>query len=93
MTQRFLSGILWGKPLSAYRTTRREIAAVLGVILGVGMPLMLGAIWFLAYRLAHVPAQPNETLAGFVGLTGLAMVVTERLLRRVVRRGAKEATG
>ncbi len=87
MAQRFLSGTLWGKPLSAYRTTRREVAVVLGVIFGVGSPLMLGAIWFLAYRLAHVPTQPNETLAGFVGLTVLAMAVTDHLLRRVVRRG------
>lgn len=93
MAQRFLSGTLRGKPLSAYRTTRREMAAVLGVIFGVGSPLMLGAVWFLAYRLAHVPAQPNETLVGFVGLMALALALTDRALRRVMRRGAKEATG
>lgn len=85
MTRRFLSGTLRGKPLSAYRATRREMAAVVGVIFGVGSPLMLRAVWFLAYRLAHVPAQPDETLAGFVGLTVLAMALTDRVLWRVIR--------
>ncbi len=89
MAHKFLNGTLWGKPLSAYRTIRREMAAVLGVILGLGMPLMLGAVWFLAYRLAHVPAQPNETLAGFLGLMGLAMVVTDCVLRHVSRGQAE----
>ena len=84
MAQRFLNGTLWGKPLREYRATRREMAAVLGVILGVGMPLMLGAVWFLAYRLAHAPAQPNETLTGFLGLMALALLVTDRVLRRAL---------
>ena len=84
MAHKFLSGTLWVKPLREYRATRREILSVLGIILGVGVPLSLGAVWFLAYRLASFPAQPIETLVGFLGLMALAMAVTDRVLRRAL---------
>ncbi len=87
MAHKFWDGTLWGKPLREYRATRREMVAGLGVILGIGGPLSLGAVWFLAYRLAAFPAQPGATLAGFLGLMGLmglALVATNRILRRAL---------
>lgn len=84
MAHKFLSGTLWGKPLREYQATQRQIAVVLGVISGIGGPLSVGAVWFLAYRLAAFPAQPGETLAGFLGLMGLALAVTDRVLRRAL---------